>query len=336
MAINRILKLESEEITMGLRDFILNLSENDFLNENAQKYGLKLGVRHIIAGTNLSEMIESVKYLNKKGIAATIDHLGEFILEESKAIEVKGNILQVIESIHSEQLDAHISVKPSQLGIDIDIDLAYDNLLEIVEKASQYNIFVNIDMEDYERLQVSFNILEELSKSFDNVGTVIQAYYFRAQDDIQKYKDFRLRIVKGAYQESPEVAYQKKLDIDVNFLELIEYHLLNGKFTSIATHDHNIIEHIKGFVKAHNIPKDKFEFQMLYGFRTEMQEELAKEYNFCTYVPFGKDWYGYFMRRLAERPQNINLVTKQLLTKERKILLGVAAGAFLLGRLTKK
>ena len=123
----------------------------------------------------------------------------------------------------------------------------------------------------------------------------------------------------------------------LNFIDLIEYHLLHGKFTSIATHDHNIINHVKQFVKDHNIPNDKFEFQMLYGFRKEMQIELAKEgYNFCTYVPFGSDWYGYFMRRLAERPQNINLVTKQVFTKKTNTVLGVAAAAFILGRLTKK
>lgn len=321
---------------MNLRDVFINLSENQFLNENAQKYGLKLGAQHVVAGTNILEMVEAVKRLNSKGISATIDNLGEFVFDEAKATEAKNNIITVIEAIHSEGLDAHISLKLSQLGLDIDIDFAYDNLREIVERANEYNIFINIDMETYDRLQISFDMLEELSKNFDNVGTVIQAYLLRAQDDIEKFKDFRLRIVKGAYKESAEVAYQDKLDIDVNFLELIEYHLLHGKFTSIATHDHNIIAHVKNFVKAHNIPHEKFEFQMLYGFRTALQEELAKEYNFCTYVPFGEDWYGYFMRRLAERPQNINLVTKQVFTKETNILLGVAAGAFLLGRLTKK
>lgn len=321
---------------MNLRNIFIGLSENEFLNENAQKHGKKLGAKMIVAGTNIEEMVEAVKNLNAKGIAATIDSLGEFVIEEDQAIKVKQTILNVIEAIEREQLNAHISLKPAQLGSEIDIDFAYDNLREIVERASQSNIFINIDMETYDRLQISFDMLEELSNSFDNVGTVIQAYFFRAQEDIEKFKDFRLRIVKGGYEESPEVAYQDKLDIDVNFLDLIEYHLLNGKFTSIATHDHNIIAHVKNFVQAHNIPNDKFEFQMLYGFRTEMQEELAKDYNFCTYVPFGKDWYGYFMRRLAERPQNINVVTQQVFTKKTNILIGVAAGAFLLGRLTKR
>lgn len=322
---------------MVLRDFFIKLSENQFLNEAAQKYGLRLGAQSVVAGTNIPEVIASIKQLNAQGISCTVDNLGEFVFEEAEATKAKEEILAVIEAIHTEGVNAHISLKPSQLGLDIDIDFCYDNLREIVEKAAQYGIFVNFDMENYERLQVSFDMLEELSKTFDNVGTVIQAYFFRAKEDIEKFKDFRLRIVKGAYKEPETVAYQDKLEIDLNFIDLIEYHLLNGKFTSIATHDHNIIAHVKRFVKEHNIPYDKFEFQMLYGFRKDMQVSLAQEgYNFCTYVPFGNDWYGYFMRRLAERPQNLNLVTKQVFNKKTNTLLAVAAGAFLVGRLTKK
>ena len=322
---------------MLLRDFFIALSENQTLNSAAQKYGLKMGAQSVVAGTNIPEVIESIKELNAHGISCTVDNLGEFVFEKSEATTAKEQILAVIEAIHEEGVDAHISLKPSQLGLDIDLDFCYENLEEIVAKASEYGIFVNFDMENYDRIQPSFDILEALSNTYDNVGTVIQAYFFRAKEDIERFKDFRLRIVKGAYKEPEEVAYQDKLDIDLNFIELIEYHLLHGKFTSIATHDHNIITHVKRFVKEHNIPNDKFEFQMLYGFRKEMQEELAKEgYNFCTYVPFGNDWYGYFMRRLAERPQNINLVTKQVIKKKTNTLIAVAAGAFLLGRLTKR
>ena len=322
---------------MALRDLFIQLSENQLLNSSAQKYGLKLGAQSVVAGTTIPEVIKSIRELNANGISCTVDNLGEFVFEEAEATKAKEEILAIIEAIHTEGVDAHISLKPSQLGLDIDIDFCYDNLREIVEHAYDYGIFVNIDMENYNRLQPSFDILEELAKSFDNVGTVIQAYFFRAKEDIEKFKDFRLRIVKGAYKEPEEVAFQDKLDIDINFIELIEYHLLHGKFTSIATHDHNIIAHVKRFVKEHAIPNDKFEFQMLYGFRKDLQLELAKEgYNFCVYVPYGKDWYGYFMRRLAERPQNINLVTKQVFTKKTNTILAVAAGAFLLGRLTKK
>ncbi len=322
---------------MLLRDFFIALSENQSLNSAAQKYGLKMGAQSVVAGTNIPEVMASIKELNANGISCTVDNLGEFVFDKSEATKAKEQILAVIEAIHEEGVDAHISLKPSQLGLDIDMDFCYENLEEIVATASEYGIFVNFDMENYDRLQPSFDILEELAKTYDNVGTVIQAYFFRAKEDIEKFKNFRLRIVKGAYKEPLEVAYQDKLDIDLNFIELIEYHLLHGSFTSIATHDHNIINHVKRFVKEHNIPNDKFEFQMLYGFRKELQIELAKEgYNVCTYVPFGNDWYGYYMRRLAERPQNISLVTKQVFNKKTNTILAVAAGAFLLGRLTKK
>ena len=322
---------------MLLRDFFIQLSENDLLNSTAKKYGPKLGAQSIVAGTTIEETIESIKKLNAQNIACTIDNLGEFVTSEEEATKAKEQIISVIEAIHDHGLNAHISLKPSQLGLDIDVDFCYDHLYEIVEKAASYGIFVNFDMENYDRLQTSFDMVEELSKTFDNVGTVIQSYFFRAKDDIEKFKNLRLRIVKGAYKEPAEVAYQSKLDIDLNFIELIEYHLLNGKFTSIATHDHNVIAHVKRFVADHNIPHDQFEFQMLYGFRTDLQQSLAKEgYNFCVYVPFGEDWYGYFMRRLAERPQNINLVTKKVFTKKTNTVLAVAAGAFVLGRLTKR
>jgi proline dehydrogenase len=320
-----------------LKDFFIGLSQNQLLNSAAKKYGLKMGAQNVVAGTNVAETIQSIKELNAHGISCTVDNLGEFVFEKEEALAAKEQILEVIEAIHEHGVDAHISLKPSQLGLDIDIDFCMENLKEIVAKAKSYEIFINFDMEDYARLQPSFDLLDELSQDFDNIGTVIQAYFFRAVEDIQKYKNFRLRIVKGAYKETEEYAYQDKKAIDENYIQLIEWHLLNGKFTSIATHDHHVINHVKQFVKDNAIPNDKFEFQMLYGFRKDMQLQLASEgYNFCTYVPFGNDWYGYFMRRLAERPQNLNLVFKQMFNKKTNTMLGLAAGAFALGRITKK
>ncbi|AWE08868.1 proline dehydrogenase [Lysinibacillus sp. 2017] len=322
---------------MALRDFFISLSENQTLSNAAQQYGVKLGAGSVVAGTSIQEMMENIKQLNLQGISCTVDNLSEFVSDEAEATKAKEEILRMIEAIHAEGVEAHVSLKPSQLGLDIDIDFCYDNVREIVERANEYGIFVNFDMENHNRLQPTFDMLEELLKSFDNVGTVIQAYFHRAKSDIEQFKDTRLRIVKGAYKESEEIAFQDKLDVDVNFLELIEYHLSHGHFTSIATHDHNIIKHVKYFVEKYNIPKEKFEFQMLYGFRKDLQLELAHEgYQVCVYVPYGKDWYGYFMRRLAERPQNLNLVTKQVFTKKTNTVLAVAAGAFILGRLTKK
>lgn len=322
---------------MSLKDFFIALSENQTLNSAAQKYGLKFGAQNVVAGTNIDEVVASIKYLNAQGISCTVDNLGEFVFEKSAALAAKEQIIAVIERIHSENLDAHISLKPSQLGLDIEYEFCYENLIEIVSLANQYGIFVNFDMENYVRLHPSFELLKKIHAQYDNVGTVIQAYFFESDENVEKYKDYRLRLVKGAYKEDDSVAYQNKADIDRKFIEQIEYHLLHGKFTSIATHDHNVINHVKQFVAQHNIPYEKFEFQMLYGFRKEMQFTLAKEgYNFCTYVPFGSDWYGYFMRRLAERPQNLSLVTKQVFTKKTNTILAVAIGAFIAGRFTKR
>lgn len=320
-----------------LKDVFIALSENRTLNGAAQKYGLKLGAQNVVAGTNVEEMIASIKELNQHGISCTIDNLGEFVHERSEATAAKEQILQVIEVVHREQVDAHISLKPSQLGLDIDYDFCYENLKEIVALAHEYNLFVNFDMEDYARLHPSFTLLETLHEQYGNVGTVIQAYFHESEQNVETYKDYRLRLVKGAYKEPESVAYQSKEDIDRQYVKQIEYHLLHGKFTSIATHDHRIIEHVKQFVKTHHISKEKFEFQMLYGFRKDLQLALAQEgYNFCVYVPFGKDWYGYFMRRLAERPQNLSLVTKQVFNKKTNTIIGLSAAAFIAGRVTKK
>lgn len=313
------------------------LSENRTLNAAAQRYGLKMGAQSVVAGTNIQETIDSIKELNKHGIACTVDNLGEFVFEKSEATAAKNQILELIQAIHDHKVDAHISLKPSQLGLDIDIDFCYENLKEIVALADQFDIFVNFDMENYDRLHPSFELMEQLNSEHQNIGTVIQAYFHESDENIEKYKNYRLRIVKGAYKEPANIAYQDKAEIDAKYIKLIEYHLLNGKFTSIATHDHRVINHVKQFVKTNNIPNDKFEFQMLYGFRKDMQLQLAKEgYNFCTYVPFGSDWYGYFMRRLAERPQNLSLVTKQVFNKKTNTAIGLAASAFIVGRLSKR
>jgi proline dehydrogenase len=320
-----------------LKDLFMGLSQNQFLNSAAKKYGLKMGAQSVVAGTNIEEAIKSIKELNAHGISCTVDNLGEFVFKKEEATEAKEKILQVIEAIHENNVDAHISLKPTQLGLDIEYSFCLSNLKEIVHLANAYDMFVNIDMEDFSHLEPTFNLLDELSLEYDNVGTVIQAYFHEAQEYLEKYQNFRVRIVKGAYKESDQIAYQDKNDIDKNFIKLTEWHLLHGKFTSIATHDHRIINHVKEFVKQNNIPNEKFEFQMLYGFRKDLQLKLAKEgYKFCTYVPFGNDWYGYFMRRLAERPQNLNLVAKQVFNKKTNTVIGVAAGAFLLGRLTNK
>lgn len=322
---------------MLFRNTLVKLAENPQLSAAAQKYGLQLGAQHVVAGTNLNEAVQSIQALHADNIDATMNYLGEFVTNEADATAAKENIYKVIDAITTHQLRTHISIKPTQLGLLIDVDTCYDNMRDIVEYAAQQNIFINVDVEDYSTLHITLDMVEELQKVFDNVGTVVQAYLLEARDITERFLKTRLRFVKGAYSESSDVAYTNKMDIDIQYIELVELHLLHGAFTSIATHDANIIEHIKHFVAQHNIPKEKFEFQMLYGFRKPLQQQLAKEgYHVCTYVPFGQDWYGYYMRRLAERPQNMALVTKQVFTKKTNTALAVVAGALVVRRLLKK
>ncbi|TMN21532.1 proline dehydrogenase [Lentibacillus cibarius] len=318
-------------MTNVTRDFFIGLSNNHFLNAQAKKWGFVLGADKFVAGTTVQSVVEAVKSLNEKGISCTLDNLGEFVSDKQEATEAKNQIIHILEAIHSQQLDCHLSVKLTQLGLDIDQSYCIENMKEILDTAAAYNIFVNIDMEDYTHYEQTLEVLEVLRERYDNVGTVIQSYLYRAQEDMDKLKDVRIRLVKGAYKEGEDVAYPNKQDIDLNFIRLAKQRLLGNTFTSIATHDHHIIEELKTFVAENAISTDVFEFQMLYGFRNDMQDKLAEEgYNFCTYIPFGDDWFGYFMRRLAERPQNLNLVMKDALyTEDNKLKKGpvIAGGA---------
>jgi proline dehydrogenase len=183
----------------------------------------------------------------------------------------------------------------------------------ILEEAKKHDVFVTIDMEDYSRCGKTLEIFKTLKSEYDNIGTVIQAYLYRTEKDMEELNAYspNLRLVKGAYKESPKVAFPDKKDVDENFKKIIKMHMLNGNYTAIATHDDNIIEYTKKLAEEHNIPRDQFEFQMLFGICVERQHELVKEgYKMRVYVPYGTDWYGYFMRRLAERPANVAFVLK--------------------------
>ncbi|AMY04508.1 proline dehydrogenase [Staphylococcus condimenti] len=312
-----------------VKDFFIGLSNNTFLNNSAKKYGPVLGASKVVVGNSLDDLIKTIRELNDKGITVTVDCLGEFVGTEEESLIEKNIILKVLQAMHDNDVKAHLSIKISQLGAEFDLDLAERNLREIVAKAKELdNRHVNIDTEKFEGLDDILHVLDDISKEYDNVGTVIQAYLYTATDMVEKYPHIRLRLVKGAYKENASIAYQNKEDIDANYISLIEKRLKNAKnFTSIATHDDKIIDHVKKFVEENNINRDDFEFQMLFGFRTDLAYATADEnYNFCIYVPFGDDWFGYFMRRLAERPQNLNLAVKEFVKpKSLAITAGVIA-----------
>lgn len=302
---------------MITRSFFLFLSQNSFIKKRAMKWGPKLGAKQVIAGESIEEAMDVVAKLNEQGLVCTVDHLGEFVYSKEEAIESADHCIRALDAIAETGVNCNLSLKLTSLGLDVDRDLCRDNMVRILETAKKYNNFVRIDMEDYSHLQQTLDLLAELRGSFDNVGTVIQSYLFRAEEDVRNLKGVNLRLVKGAYKESPEVVYTKQEDVDRNYLNIIKVHLLNGSYSAIATHDHNIIDQVKAFAKENNIPKDQFEFQMLYGFRTELQKEIADEgYKMRIYVPFGEDWYGYFMRRLAERPQNITFAMRGFMSKK--------------------
>lgn len=313
-----------------VKNFFIGLSNNPLLNKTAKEIGPMLGANKVVAGNTITALVDTIERLNNKGITVTVDCLGEFVLTEGEAIQAKDQIIEVMYAIYNHNLDGHMSIKLSQLGSEFDTDLAYRNLREILLKANQFdNMHINIDTEKYDSLFDITQVLDRLKGEFKNVGTVIQAYLYKADALIDKYPELRLRMVKGAYKESDTIAYQTKEEIDKNYIRLMEKRLLNSKnVTSIATHDDEIIRHMKQFIKDNNIERSQYEFQMLYGFRTDLAEKIAGEgNNFCIYVPYGDDWFSYFMRRLAERPQNLNLMFKEVMKPEILKKVGIVSGA---------
>lgn len=297
-----------------MKNFFLFLSKNRALNNAAKKWGLRFGASRFVAGETIAEAIRTVQSLNQQGLVCTLDHLGEFVFRVEEANESADYCIETLKAIHESGVDCNLSLKMTQLGLDISRELCLDNMRRILDAAVQYgNIFVRIDMEDYDHNEITLEIFEELLEDYQNVGTVIQAYLYKSADDIERLKDRRvnLRLVKGAYKEPPEVAYPDKADVDENYKKIIKQHLLNGNYAAIATHDENIIQYVKELEQEYRIPREQFEFQMLYGIRTQAQIRLAEEgYRMRVYVPYGNDWYGYFMRRLAERPANVAFVLK--------------------------
>lgn len=305
-------------MTKILTNFFSGLSRNKMANKLAKKYGLRFGASRFVAGDELVDAIKQVWKLNNQGMAAMLNYLGEFVQTEEEASRHMEKCLETLDAIDEHRLDCNLTVKPTSLGLGIDPELAHHYLRIILERAKKYNNFVRIEAEDYANCQAILNLYKEVRQEYDNVGTVLQAYLYRSEKDLYDLKKYRanLRLVKGAYNESPEVAFPKKADVDANYEKLIKKHLLHGNYAGIATHDEKIIRNIIDFTEKNHIATAQFEFQMLYGIRPELQRELTKKgYTMRIYVPYGTDWFGYFMRRLAERPENISFVWNSVFKK---------------------
>lgn len=298
-----------------MRNLFQGLAKNRFANRLAKKYGLRFGAKRFVAGITVQEAIEAVRQLNREGRIATLDHLGEFISTREEAVESARMCLKTLEAIEESGVESNLSLKLTSLGLDIDKALCMDNMRSILRRARELNNFVRIDMEDYAHCQASLDIYRELRQEFDNVGIVLQAYLYRTEQDIRDLNAFKanLRLVKGAYKESPKVAFPDKKDVDANYAKIIKLHMSNGHYTAIASHDENMISIARRYAEDNGIPRTQFEFQMLYGIREDLQKRLAAEgYKVRIYVPFGRDWFGYNMRRLAERPANVWFVLRNL------------------------
>lgn len=301
-----------------LKNFFLFMAKNKFFNNMAKKYGLRFGASRFVSGETLTDAMRVIHELNGQGLMVTLDHLGEFVYNEKEANIMADHCVDALEAMAREKTNSNLSLKMTSMGLDISEELCLANMRRILDVAKKYQNFVRIDMEDYAHIEQTFAVYDELRKDYDNVGLVIQAYLYRSEEDINRLAKMKtnLRLVKGAYKESPKVAFPEKKDVDLNYKKIIEQQLKLGNYAAVATHDDLIVEHTKEFVRKNNIPLDQFEFQMLYGIRTELQKKLVEEgYRVRVYVPYGNDWYGYFMRRLAERPANVAFVLKGMLKK---------------------
>jgi proline dehydrogenase len=295
-----------------LRSAFIALSQNRSLRHFCERS--KLGNRinsRFIAGTEISDALRVAESVNRQGIAVTLDSLGESVHSENAAHRAAEVYHQLLDAIRERGLNANISVKLTQMGLELSLELAESIATSLAEHARQANNFVRIDMEDSRLTQSTLNIVRRIHARpalHDAIGIVIQAYLYRSQADIEQLlaDDIRIRLCKGAYKEPPEVAFPRKADVDANFLKLAELLLSSPVYHGLATHDEAIVNAVKQHVDARGIDRSRFEFQMLFGVRRDLQRRLVGEgFNVRVYVPFGSEWYPYFMRRLAERPANI-------------------------------
>ena len=273
-----------------------------------------------IAGDTIEKAVQCVKDLNAKGIYATMDVLGESITHKEEAVEAQTKCLEVLDTIAEYNLMANLSLKPTQMGLSIDEDFAYRQIREIVEKAKSMNNFVRIDMEDSPYTDKTITLFKKLRNEYDNLGIVVQAYLKRTTSDVITLNKLgtNYRLCKGIYIEPATIAYKDRQEIRDNYLKSLELMLKNGNYVGIATHDEYLINAAYKMIKDMNIPKDKFEFQMLLGVREELRDRINNDgYKIRIYVPFGKDWYPYSIRRLKENPQMAGHIFKNIFSFEK-------------------
>ncbi len=307
-----------------LRAFFVHLSENRSLRNFAERtaFGRRVSGR-FVAGTEIADAVRVTQTVNRTGMSVSIDNLGENVTNPDEARQSAHLYHQILDAIAANNLNANISLKLTHMGLDVDEKLAQDQVSSLVAKASAMTPsgFVRVDMEGSPYTQRTLDFVHELHRMPGNgnsVGTVIQAYLKRSESDIEKLlaEGIRIRLCKGAYKEPPTIALEKKDDVDANYVKLMKVLMKSGIYHGLATHDEKIIRAAQVFARRENIARDSFEFQMLYGIRRDLQQSLVREgWRVRVYIPFGTEWYPYFMRRLGERPANVFFIARNLLRR---------------------
>jgi proline dehydrogenase len=303
-----------------LRAFFIALSENRTLRHFAEQnsLGQRMSSR-FVAGMTVEDCLRVTKQMNDLGMSVSVDNLGENVTNAEEAKRSEQLYHEMLDAIAARKLNANVSLKLTHMGLDVDEKLAFGITTGLVKKAAAIGNFVRVDMEGSPYTQRTLDFVHGLHREPGNagrVGAVIQSYLKRSESDVEKLlgERIRIRLCKGAYKEPPEIAFQDKADVDANYVKLMKILLKSGVYHGIATHDEKMINATKDFAKQENIPPSAYEFQMLYGVRRDLQQQLVKEgYGMRVYIPFGSEWYPYFMRRLAERPANAMFVLKNLL-----------------------
>ena len=305
-----------------LRALFISLSENRWLRGVAERsaIGQKFSSR-FVAGTQVEDALQATRVVNQSGLSVSVDNLGENVTNADEARASAQLYHQLLDDIAAQKLNANISLKLTHMGLDVDEKLARDLVTGLVTKAAAMNPrnFARVDMEGSPYTQRTLDFVHELHRAPGNqgcVGAVIQSYMRRSETDVEKLlsESIRIRLCKGAYKEPPEIAFQQKSEVDANYVKLMKILMKSKVYHGLATHDENIINQAKAFATSERISRDAFEFQMLHGIRRDLQQSLARDgWRMRVYIPFGSEWYPYFMRRLAERPANVLFIAKNLL-----------------------
>lgn len=299
--------------------FFQSLAHIRLLQRAASRYGLQPGsgfARRFIAGESIEDAVDAVRGVAAQGLLLTLDYLGESVATMHEADAATRDYLRILDTIVASGIERNISLKLTQLGLDVDRATCVDNLRRILDPASEHGFFVRIDMENSPYTDVTLQIFETLwGQGYRNIGVVLQSYLMRTEADARRIiaVGARIRLVKGAYKEPKAVAYQKKSDVDAAFVRVMQLLLDESTYPAIATHDPAMIDATKTYAASRHYAKSRFEFQMLYGIRRDLQTALAAEgYPMRIYVPFGRQWFPYFMRRLGERPANVGFVLRSI------------------------